>query len=68
MEATLDVVGVTVTVEYSVDEPAESDDPTYIGFDVGESALMLSGLLEQRASSLHVAVCRPAPGVTNRIE
>ncbi|SDY53361.1 RNA-guided endonuclease TnpB family protein [Halobellus clavatus] len=29
-----------VTVEYSVEEPTESDDPTYIGFDVGESALI----------------------------
>jgi putative transposase len=28
-----------VTVEYPVEKPTESDDPTYIGFDVGESAL-----------------------------
>jgi len=29
-----------VTVEYSVEEPTDSDDETYIGFDVGESALI----------------------------
>ena len=36
-----------VTVEFSVDEPAESDDPTYIGFDVGESALITGCALKR---------------------
>ncbi|WP_254761555.1 transposase [Natrinema marinum] len=36
-----------VTVEFSVDEPTESDDPTYIGFDVGESALITGCALKR---------------------
>ena len=36
-----------VTVEYSVEEPTESDDPTYIGFDVGESALITGCALKR---------------------
>ncbi|MGB9961567.1 RNA-guided endonuclease TnpB family protein [Halobacterium sp. MBLA0001] len=36
-----------VTVEYSVAEPTESDDPTYIGFDVGESALITGCALKR---------------------
>jgi IS605 OrfB family transposase len=36
-----------VAVEYSVEEPTESDDPTYIGFDVGESALITGCALKR---------------------
>ncbi|WP_458188635.1 RNA-guided endonuclease TnpB family protein [Haladaptatus sp. NG-WS-4] len=36
-----------VTVEYPVDEPTEPDDPTYIGFDVGESALITGCALKR---------------------
>ncbi|MHC3439634.1 RNA-guided endonuclease TnpB family protein [Natrialbaceae archaeon A-gly3] len=36
-----------VTVEYSVDEPTNSDNPTYIGFDVGESALITGCALKR---------------------
>jgi len=36
-----------VTVEFSVDEPTESDEPTYIGFDVGESALITGCALKR---------------------
>ncbi|TYL37190.1 transposase [Natronococcus pandeyae] len=36
-----------VTVEFSVDEPTEPDDPTYIGFDVGESALITGCALKR---------------------
>ena len=36
-----------VTVEYSVKEPTESDDETYIGFDVGESALITGCALKR---------------------
>ncbi|WP_049923456.1 RNA-guided endonuclease TnpB family protein [Halopiger djelfimassiliensis] len=36
-----------VTVEYPVEEPTESDDETYIGFDVGESALITGCALKR---------------------
>jgi len=36
-----------VTVEYSVEEPTEPDGPTYIGFDVGESALITGCALKR---------------------
>ena len=36
-----------VTVEYTVEEPTESDDETYIGFDVGESALITGCALKR---------------------
>ncbi|SEP03030.1 transposase, IS605 OrfB family, central region [Halorientalis persicus] len=36
-----------VTVEYSVEVPPESDDPTYIGFDIGESALITGCALKR---------------------
>ena len=36
-----------VTVEYSVEELTNSDDPTYIGFDVGESALITGCALKR---------------------
>ena len=36
-----------VTVEYPVDEPTDSEDPTYIGFDVGESALITGCALKR---------------------
>ncbi|WP_254831399.1 transposase [Haloglomus salinum] len=36
-----------VTVEYLVEEPTESDDPTHIGFDVGESALITGCALKR---------------------
>jgi IS605 OrfB family transposase len=36
-----------VTVEYSVEEPTEPDNPTYIGFDVGESALIMGCALKR---------------------
>ncbi|RQH00966.1 RNA-guided endonuclease TnpB family protein [Natrarchaeobius oligotrophus] len=36
-----------VTVEFSVGEPTEPDDPTYIGFDVGESALITGCALKR---------------------
>jgi len=38
-----------VTVEYTVEEPTESDDETYIGFDVGESALITGCALKRDA-------------------
>ncbi len=36
-----------VTVQYPVKEPDDSDDPTYIGFDVGESALITGCALKR---------------------
>ena len=36
-----------VTVEYTVEEPTNSDDPAYIGFDVGESALITGCALKR---------------------
>ena len=36
-----------VTVEYTVEEPTESDNETYIGFDVGESALITGYALKR---------------------
>jgi IS605 OrfB family transposase len=36
-----------VTVEYSVEDSADSDDPTHIGFDVGESALITGCALKR---------------------
>jgi len=36
-----------VTVTYSVEEPTESDDTTFIGFDVGESALITGCALKR---------------------
>jgi len=36
-----------VTVEYTVEEPTEPGDPTYIGFDVGESALITGCALKR---------------------
>ncbi|MCU4741508.1 transposase [Natronoglomus mannanivorans] len=36
-----------VTVEFSVDSSTEPDDPTYIGFDVGESALITGCALKR---------------------
>lgn len=36
-----------VTVKYSVEESTSSDDPTYIGFDVGESALITGCALKR---------------------
>lgn len=36
-----------VTVKYSVEEPTDSDDKTYIGFDVGESALITGCALKR---------------------
>ncbi|QCS44158.1 RNA-guided endonuclease TnpB family protein [Natrinema versiforme] len=36
-----------VTIEFSVNEPAESNDITYIGFDVGESALITGCALKR---------------------
>jgi len=36
-----------VTVEYPVEEPTEVTDPTYIGFDVGESALITGCALKR---------------------
>jgi len=36
-----------VTVEYTVEEPADTTDPTYIGFDVGESALITGCALKR---------------------
>ena len=36
-----------VTVEYTIEEPTDADDPTYIGFDVGESALITGCALKR---------------------
>ncbi len=36
-----------VTVEYAVEDPTDSDDATYIGFDVGESALITGCALKR---------------------
>ena len=36
-----------VTVEYPVEEPTDPDNPTYVGFDVGESALLTGCALKR---------------------
>lgn len=36
-----------VTVDYSVEAPETSDDPTYIGFDIGEAALITGCALKR---------------------
>jgi hypothetical protein len=40
-----------VTVEYPVEEPTDSDDPTHIGFDVGESALIMGCVFKRDVGS-----------------
>ncbi|WP_049967037.1 RNA-guided endonuclease TnpB family protein [Natrinema thermotolerans] len=36
-----------VTIEYTIKEPDASDDPTYVGFDIGESALITGCALKR---------------------